>query len=198
MFNSVVSATLRILLFRAGPADFPYAPELSRVIIPLALMANFALAATMAAPPALAALTAAVSVFGMALATRSVLRMRQLENRYTQTFQALMTTSSLLILLLTLPMAELMPAIIKVAQNPALLEQDPESLQLPAGPALLVDLLVIWNLAVTTRIYRLAGDMKLLPGVVTTLLILFGLMMFAGFVSSLAAALFGLTPVAAP
>lgn len=193
MLTSVATVTLRILLFRAGPQDLPYAPALTRLLIPFALMVNFALA-SLTLPPGLAAVSGGMAVFGLSVATRSLLRLRHLENRYTQSFQALLLTSSLLALAFIAPMSQLMPEILKLAQNPQLLEQSPESLNLPAGPVMLFDLLLIWNFAVSAHIYRQAADLKLASGVLIALLISFSLLMFVGFSTSLVGTLLGLTP----
>lgn len=191
MLTTVATVTLRILFFRAGPQDLPYAPTLTRLLIPFALAVNFALA-SLTLPSGLAAVSAGMAVFGLSVATRSLLRLRNMENRYTQTFQALLLTSSLIALAFLAPMSQLMPEILKIAQNPALIEQNPESLNLPAGPVMLFDLLLIWNFAVSAHIYRQAADLKLAAGVLVAMLISFSLLMFVGFSTSLVGTLLGL------
>lgn len=191
MLTSVASVTLRILLFRAGPQDLPYAPTLSRLLIPFALVVNYALA-SITLPAGLAAISSAVAVFGLSVATRSLLRMRGLENRYLQTFHGLLLTSTLIALAFIAPMAQLMPEILKVAQNPQLLEQNPQALNLPAGPILLFDGLLLWNFAVTTNIYRQAADLKLVVAVLVSMMISISLLMFVGFATSVLGSLLGL------
>jgi len=191
MLTTVATVTLRILFFRAGPQDLPFAPTLSRLLIPFALVVNYALA-SLTLPPGMAALSAGVAVFGLSVATRSMLRLRNLENRYTQTFHAQLLTSTLIALAFIAPMAELLPELIKVAQNPKLLEQDAAALNLPAGPVLLFDGLLIWNFAVTANIYRQAADLKLVVAVLVSMLVSISLLMFVGFATSVIGALLGL------
>jgi hypothetical protein len=191
MLTSVATVTLRILFFRAGPQDLPYAPTLSRLLIPFALMVNFALA-SLTLPPGMAVVSACMAVLGLSVATRSLLRLRNMENRYTQTFQALLLTSTLIALAFIAPMSQLMPEILKIAQNPQLIEQNPESLDLPGGAVMMFDLLLIWNFAVSAHIYRHAADLKRVVGVLVSLLVSISLLMFVGFSTSVIGALLGL------
>ena len=41
MLNQAAAVALRIALFRAGPQDMPFAPALTRMTVPLALLAAF-------------------------------------------------------------------------------------------------------------------------------------------------------------
>jgi hypothetical protein len=196
MLTQVVNATFRILLFRAGPQDFPYVPGLTRLLVPTAIVTNFLLA-SISLSPALAIVSSAVAIFGLSVSTRAVLRLRNLDNRYEQTFHSLLATSSVMTLALAIPTAQLMPEILQVAQNPELLQKPDATLQLPAGAVLLFDLLVVWNFAVTAHIYRHAAGMRLPLAVLVVLLISLSLLMFVGFATSAIGALFGLqAPVA--
>ncbi|MDB5970891.1 MAG: hypothetical protein JWQ90_3341 [Hydrocarboniphaga sp.] len=191
MLTTVATVTLRILFFRAGPQDLPYAPTLTRLLIPFALVVNFALA-SLTLPSGLAAVSAAMAVLGLSVTTRSLLRLRNMENRYTQTFQALLLTSTLIALAFIAPLSQLMPEILKIAQNPQLIEQNPAALNLPAGPVLLFDLLLIWNFAVSAHVYRQAADLKLVVGVLVSMLVSISLLMFVGFATSVIGSLLGL------
>ena len=196
MLTQVARATLRILLFRAGPQDFPFDPGLTRVLVPLAVLVNFMLA-VISLPPVLAVISAIVAIGALSISTRAMLRLRQMENRYDQTFHALLATSTVLAALLILPTSQLMPQILQLAQNPDLMK-NPEAMQLPPGAALLFDLLLIWNFAVTAHIYRHAASMRLPLAVLVAMLISVGLLMFVGFATSTIGALFGLQSGLAP
>jgi hypothetical protein len=191
MLTTVATVILRILFFRAGPQDLPYAPTLSRLLIPFALLVNYALA-SLTLPPGMAAISAGVAVLGLSVATRSLLRLRNLENRYTQTFHALLLTSTLIALAFIAPMAQLLPEILKVAQNPQMIEQNAAALNLPAGPVLLFDVLLIWNFAVTVNIYRQAADLRLAVAILVSMLVSISLLMFVGFITSMIGSLLGL------
>lgn len=192
MLTQVARATLRILLFRAGPQDFPYDPGLTRVLVPLAMLVNFLLA-SITLPPVLALISSVVAIFALSFSTRAMLRLRKLENRHDQTFHALLATSTVIAALVIFPTSQLMPQIMKLAQNPDLMN-NPEALQLPPGAALLFDLLLIWNFAVTAYIYRQAAGFRLPAAVLVALLISMGLLMFVGFATSTIGAVFGLQP----
>ncbi len=195
MLTQVANATLRILLFRAGPQDFPYAPSLTRVLVPVAVLINFVLA-SVTLSPALALLSSAVAVFALAASTRALLRVRQMENRYEQTFHALLATSSVLALAFTVPMMQLMPELMQYAQNPELMQNPETAMKLPTGALMMFDLLLIWNFAVTAHIYRHAAGMRLPLAVMVALVISLAMLMFVGFATSVLGALFGLQPAA--
>lgn len=190
MLTQAASVTLRVLLFRAGPQDFPYAPSLTRLLVPLALAANFALL-SLAVPGLVAAIMAGTMVLGLAVLTRFVLRLRSMESRYTQTFHTLLATSTALTLLLIPAMAQIAPELRQLAENPQLLQQSPPAVRLPTGPVLAINVLNIWNFAVTAHIFRHATGVRLLAGGLIALAVSATLLMFVLFSSSLLAALFG-------
>lgn len=195
MMTSVAVATLRLLFFRAGPQDFPYQPGLTRVLVPAAVVVNFVLA-SITLPPALAAISAVAAVFALSVSTRSLLRVRNLENRYEQTFHALLATSSAIALAFIAPASELVPEVMRYAQNPELLQQAEVAAKLPAGAVLVFDLLLIWNFAVSANIYRHSANLRLPLAVLVAMLISFSLLMFVGFATSLIGGLLGLEPPA--
>ncbi len=129
-------------------------------------------------------------VGGMALVARALLRARDLLNRFHQTFAALMLTTALLTLMLAPLFAQIAPVLREIAADPQLLEK-PEALQLPGGTAFLMNLLNIWNFAVTASIFRQSANVNLWVGLLVTLLAAFMVLMLVAFAGSLAAALFG-------
>lgn len=156
MFLQALNVALRTLVFRAGPQDFPYSPQLTQVVVPLALLANYLVFAQVL-PAFMSLAMALAAVAGMALVTRGLLRSRGLESRYNQTFNALLLCGGLLTVLLVLPFSQIAPALLQLAQNPELMS-DPEALQVPQGAAFLMNVLNIWNFAVTVYIFRSAAN----------------------------------------
>ncbi|WP_428311706.1 hypothetical protein [Hydrocarboniphaga sp.] len=195
MLTTVATVTLRILLFRAGPQDLPYAPTLTRLLIPLALLANFALAAV-SLPPPLAALSSAMGVLGLALSSRTLLRLRKMENRYLQTFHALLLTGAVASLATIAPLSEVMPDMIKLFQHPELLEQKPESLDLPSGTMFLLGMLMLWNFVVSAHIYRQAAELSSFASIAVAMLISVALQLFVSATTSVFGSLLGLLPLA--
>ena len=195
MLSQIASVTLRLMFFRAGPQDLPFNPALTRVLVVIALLAN-AVLASITLSPGLAVLSAIGAIFGLSVATRTLLRLRKLENRYHQTFHALLTTSIAFAALMLLPMSQLMPQILEVVKNPELMKQGPEAIKLPGAAVMMFDLLVIWNFAVTAAIYRQAAGLRLASGILVALIISLSLLMFVGMATSVFGALLGLAPPA--
>lgn len=189
MFVTVLHATLRLLLFRAGPQDFPYDPGLSRWLVPLGVAANALVFGTVLPPPMALAMGAAM-IGGLHLCTRSLLRLRKLEARYTQTFHALVASGSVLTLALLPAMLQVAPLLVELASREQPLPPGTR-LELPAGPALMMNVLNLWAFAVNAAIYRQAADFKLPLALLATLLIAMTLLMFVVFGGFLAAALLG-------
>lgn len=181
-------ATLNILLFRAGPQDFPYTqdPALSRACIALAVLAS-ALFFGLSLPPLAALATGAIAVAGVALFTRVLLRLRRLENRYAQTLNALLAVGAVLLFVMRLPASELMPQmqayIAQVQQNPDLANQPDSIPKFPAGPALFADLLSIWFVAVSGHVFRHAANLGFVGGALIALLCMFNVMMLLVFMT---------------
>jgi hypothetical protein len=130
MFVQVINTTLRILFFRAGPQDFPYANGLTQVLVALAVAAN-ALVFSRILPLAMSVAMAGAMVGAMALVTHSVLKARQMGNRFQQTFNALLATTAVLTLVLLPPFSQIAPQILQLAKNPELLT-DPDAVKIPA------------------------------------------------------------------
>lgn len=188
MYAQLVAAALRILSFRAGPEDMPYAPALTPRLVVFALLAQVMVLGQLMPLP-LVLLIGGLGLGAMALATHAFLRARQLANRFHQAFGALLATGGLLLLAMAPLFSFAVPMLREVTSNPELLEQ-PEQLAALRPPMivnLLLDVLFFWNLAVTVRIYRLAGDLRLAGGILMTL----GVMMFMFLTVLFGTALFG-------
>ena len=194
--------SLRILLFRAGPEDFPYdsGKQLSLACAAFGVLVNTALAALMgqvavvmkaltATPPLWAdIMLGVVSVAAMGLFTRVALRARQLESRFQQTFNALLVTSSILGLLLAFPILQLLPFLpvaqdlrSKLLANPDLVN-DPAAMSAVTGWTMLFWLMMlvlpVWQFAVTSFIYRRAANTRTSGGIFIALLCLLTVMSF--------------------
>ena len=189
------TATLNILLFRGGPQDFPYStdPQLSRACIAVAIVAS-GLFFGLSTPPFAALLAGAIAVGGVALFTRVLLRVRHLENRQTQTLNALLAAGSVLLLLMCLPASILMPMmqtyVAQVQQNPELANQPDAIPKFPVGPALAAEVLSIWFIAVSAHVFRHAANLGFFSGAMIALLCMFNIMMLLVFTTPLIA-LFG-------
>lgn len=189
MFAQALAVALRILAFRAGPQDFPYSPQLSQVVVPLAALANY-LVFIQVLPAFMSLVMAAAVVAGMALVTRSLLRARQLEARFNQTYNALLCTSGILTLLLLPAFVQVAPVLLQLAQDPDLMK-NPEKLPMPQGAAFMMNLLNIWNFAVTAHIFRQSANIGLAAGILVAILAALAVAFFVIVTGSFAAALGG-------
>ncbi len=189
MFAEALNATVRILFFRAGPQDFPYANSLRPVLLLLAAAANAFMFAQVL-PPSMAVGIAVAMIGGMALVVRWTLRLRNLSNRFQQTFDSLLATTLLLTLALLPPFKQIAPQMLELTKHPEML-QNPEAVKLPGMPVLLVNLLNFWNFAVTAHIFRHAAGVNLWVGFVIAF-IAASIMLFIGVVGgTFTGALFG-------
>jgi len=203
--------SLRILLFRSGPEDFPYdnGRVLSTACIAFGVLVNAAVAmvsaqaavemhALQALPSMLFMLAVgSAAVLAMGLFTRLALQARQLDNRFQQTFNALLVTSSILSLVMVPPIRVLIPLLGVAEALRAKLEAHPELANDPATLAalppwsllvtLLLPWLLIWQFAVTAFIYRRAANVKTGGGILIALLCLLSIASF----KALFATLFG-------
>jgi hypothetical protein len=191
MLRNVLAATLNLLFFRIGPEDFPFDVNFSRVLVPLAVLANYAVF-VLVLPPGLSAAMALSMVAGVAFATRLLLRARRMDNRFLQTWHALLATGSVLTLALVPPFAQIAPEFAKLAQDPQLLQGTPQ-VNFPAGPAFLMNVFNIWNFAVSAHIYRHAAGVNIWIGALLALLVALSTLMFVMFFGSLAGILLGTT-----
>jgi hypothetical protein len=199
MLTLAFRTCLRILIFRAGPEDFPYdtGHRLSFACIVLAVLANTLLTAVLAAtlptpPGALAeAAIGIVTVAAMGVFTRVALRARQLDNRFQQTFNALLATSSILTLAMVLPMQAVLPYLVaaqafmeKLNANPDL-ARDPSAAPAFPGALLVVMMLMVWQFVVTSHIYRHAANTRTGGGILIALLCLLAIASFKSIVTAL-------------
>jgi hypothetical protein len=155
MLNQAASVAIRLLLFRAGPQDFPYSAALTRVVVPLALLAAFLqYRLTLAPAPALVHAVANVAV--LAAFTHLVLHMRNMANRTQQTLNSLYAIGTALTLLMLAPLSALAPHMIRIAANPELARTEP----LPTWPAFAVIAVSLWHFLASASIYRHALDTR--------------------------------------
>ena len=164
MFSEALNAALRILFFRAGPQDFPYNSGVRPLLLVLAVAANTLMFAQVL-PKSMAVGLSLAMVGGMALVVRWTLRLRNLSNRFQQTFDALLATTLLLTLAMLPAFSQVAPQLLDLTKHPELL-QNPDAVKLPAMPVLFMNLLNMWNFAVTAHIFRHAAGVNLFVGFV--------------------------------
>ncbi|MDP3293423.1 MAG: hypothetical protein Q8M37_01630 [Nevskia sp.] len=204
MLSEAFQATLKILLFRAGPADFPYRedPGLSRGCIGLGIVATAAVLGQML-PLAMALASGVVATAGLSMFVRTTLRLRGLEPRYVQTRNAMLASGSVLLLIMSLPMAAIMPGMmvflesLRVAQEAipaggAPLSISPDQMpDLPGGASLLLDLLTIWFFAVTGHVLRQATNLGYFGSGLLALLCVMNVVLLVAFAGPLLKLVFG-------
>jgi hypothetical protein len=149
MFNQAATVALRILLFRAGPQDFPYASALTRVVVPLTAFVWF-LQYGLTLPPLAAGVHTFASIGALAAFTYILLQARGLLNRLRQTLDCLFLTDAMLTVLLLPPLSALAPYMVRMAEHQDLAKTEP----IPALPALAVATVSLWNFLVSAHIYR--------------------------------------------
>jgi hypothetical protein len=177
LLAQAATATAKILLFRAGPQDFPHVPQLVAPLPLAAIAAYFALfAVVLPAGPSL--VLGVLSVAALALVTHSLLSARKVVNRFQQTYHALIATSLVLTLASIPPMAALAPALKQIAANPELLQQ-PGAVEAPPLASLLLNLLNIWNFAVCAHIFRHAAETRVMTGVLIALFVVLSVAMIS-------------------
>lgn len=181
MLNQAATAAIRILLFRAGPQDFPYSASLTRAVVAFAVLAGF-LQYRLTLPDGQALVQAAAGVAVLAVVTQLLLKWRRLSNRLQQTLNSLYATSAIMTAVLLAPLASIAPHMVRIAENPELARTDP----LPALPAFAVMLLSLWHFCVTAHIYRHALDAPMGVGALAALMSTVLTVLFAGTVASLA------------
>ncbi|MBI2382787.1 MAG: hypothetical protein HYV18_01765 [Gammaproteobacteria bacterium] len=186
MLAQTAWSTLWLLMFRAGPQDFPSSPRLLHALAPLAVLANFLVFRTASLPAATALVMAVAAVAALAFVTRTLLRSRGLESRFQQTFDALLATNAILTLALLLPLQLVAPVLIEVAKDPQLLQHPPA---LPQTAVWTMNLLNIWNFAVTAHIFRHACGVNLWMGALVALIVTLAVLFLMILTGSLVAAL---------
>lgn len=192
MFSQTLEATVRILFLRAGPQDFPFVNGLTPVLLGLAVLAN-ALVFSRVLPPPMALGIAVAMVAAMAMVTRTILRMRNLANRFQQTFNALLATSAVLTFALLPGFSQLAPQVLELAKHPELLDK-PDAIHVSGIAVFFMNLINCWNFVVTAHIFRNAAGVNLWIGMVIAF-VAAGVMLFVGVVGgSLTTALLGGVP----
>jgi hypothetical protein len=177
MLRQAAVVALRILLFRAGPQDFPHVPQLVAPLPAIAAGAYFALYAILL-PPGVSLVLAVATVGALALVTHSLLSARRVASRFQQTFHALLATGAVLTLLSIPPMTALEPALRQVAAQPELLQQ-PGAVEAPALASLLANLLNLWNLAVYAHIFRHAAEVRMWSGLLIAVFVVFTVLLLS-------------------
>jgi hypothetical protein len=190
MFASVLTATINLLTFRAGPQDFPYSQTLTPWTMAFAVAANLSVFAQIIPLP-LALVMALTMVFGLALVARVLLRARQLEPRYNQTLNSLLVTGGVLTLALAPLFASVAPLLRELASNPELMNQA-EKMKFPQGTMFLMNLLNFWNFAVSASIFRQAANVNILFGLLIALIAALSVMFFVIVFTSLIGGILGL------
>lgn len=178
MLAQAVRITLRMMMFRSGPQDFPYSNQATQLVLPLAVLANF-LQFRFTLPPTLALVQAVVSLATLIAATLLLLQMRSLFNRAQQTANALLATNCAFTLLLIPVLMPIAPVLQEIASQPDAVEPT----QVPGMPLMLMFGLSIWNLGVTAHILRNALDIKPWMGVGLAVSLAFFVFMVTGSVT---------------
>ena len=175
--SQAAAVTVRILLFRAGPQDFPHAPQFVAAL-PLAAIAAYFVLFAVVLPAVPSLVLGALSIAALALVTHSLLSARRVVNRFQQTYHALLATGVVLTLASIPPMAALAPALKQIAANPDLLQQ-PGAVEAPALASLLLNVLNIWNFAVYAHIFRHAAETRLMTGVLIALFVVLSVLLLS-------------------
>jgi len=176
MLSQVATITARLLLFRAGPQDFPYAPQLVPWL-PAGGVAAFFLVFRTFLSFGESLLFAVLVIASLGFITHLILSARRTVNRFQQTYHALLATVSVLILA-TLPAMVMSASTLRqIVAKPELLEQ-PGAVQVPAVAALLMNVLHLWVLAVVAHIYRHALDTRIWAGALVALMATFSVLFF--------------------
>lgn len=174
MLNQIAAVTLRLLLFRAGPQDFPHARVLVAWLPAVAIAAYFAVFSVLL-PRSASLVLAAVSVGALAFVTHSLLSARRVANRFQQTFHALLATGAVITLASIPPMQALAPSILQMAQDP----QNAAAVQASPLASLALNALNIWNFFVYAHIFRHATDTRLWTGALIALFVVFSVLLLS-------------------
>lgn len=160
MDSRTLATTLRIIAFRAGPQDFPAGAAPLRHATIAAIVAGVLLFGQLVPWPVAIAMAAA-GVAGLSWFTRTLLRLRGLDNRVEQTLGALLAGGALQALLMVPPLADLAPEVERVLRDPELLERMRSGAAGPIGSPLVslaINAIGWWNLFVVAHVYRHAAN----------------------------------------
>lgn len=182
VLNQTLRSTLDILLLRSGPQDMPSSWALLQGLTAAFLIIN-ALTLATNLPPVDAVVNAAVVTALLALFTHALLRRRQLQLRFAQTFTAIMATGAVLSLVGIWPILGLQPffeALRALPPNPT-----PEQLpQPPLLPALGYLVIGSWQLVAVGQVYRHALDVTLGRGMMLAMVYQLVLLLLLNLVSA--------------
>lgn len=204
MLSQALHATLQILLFRAGPEDFPYADD-GRYDRPCQALGVIATAVLfgLVQPLPLAIFDGIIATVVVSLYMRLVLRLRGLEARIQQTRNALLASGSLLMLALAVPMSAVMPVMMQFLETVAAAQQaagpdaPPQPItqdQMPPVPVfagLVIDLLGLWFAASATHVLRRATGIPRFAAAMMALLLIGNVMVAMVIGGNLMSALLG-------
>lgn len=180
MFAQAVHASFQVLLFRAGPQDFPYSRPLTQAVVSLAVLANY-FQFRFTLPPLPAMAQAIASIVILCAYALLLLQLKQLGARAQQTCNTLLATNIVLTLLLMPALIALQPILPELASNPDLMKSG----RVPLLPFFGMFVISVWSLAVTTHIFRQALEVRMLPGVLAALGSAFVIYVVAGSVGAL-------------
>lgn len=165
MSVNVLRRTLDLVLFRAGPQEFPFMPGRHVTLGAVGGTPVF-MVYSLALNPIIALSMALGTVLGIFLATRLILRWRQLDARFTQTAHALLCSSAFMTLLMILPFSQIAPILSEMAADPEAATPP----DIPAIPVLVMNVLNAWNFLITANVYRHATDRGFAMGLLYSLL----------------------------
>jgi hypothetical protein len=194
MLTDAAWRTLQILLFRAGPQDFPYSVTLTRALS-MACAVAIALLLQMLVPGAIALLLGMVATGVVAIVTRTLLTARKLENRFHQTCGALMGVGIVYSLLMLPILMQTAPEFLKIVNDPAVVQRMQEGqapqIAVPMSVAFGWDVIFFWSIAVAANVYRQAANVNALVAILIVLLLMFMQLSAATVTSALLRSAFG-------
>ena len=177
MLTQAAAAAIRIVLFRAGPQDFPYAPPLV-ASIPVVAIGIYGVLFARLLPGSFAIVLSLLLVASLAIVTRAMLNVRGVSARFQQTFHALLASGAILTVISLPPVVALGPTLEKVAANPDLMNH-PEQIQGPGWATFALNMITLWALAVFANVFRHALNVPLWTGPLLALFVGFSVLTLA-------------------
>jgi hypothetical protein len=197
MLQKLPSAIVNLMLFRQGPQDFPWDGRIHPGLVMLAGLA-IALRLALAMPIGVAAVTAMAYVGALATGARIVLRTRRLDNRFQQTYHALVATMGAFNLMMLWPFAEIAPALAQLMTAAEAGKSTADvHVDLPMASVGLIAFLEIWSLAVWAWIFRHAADVSAGSGLFIALVVNLSVGFFASLVRAIGQAIVSGAPTPA-
>lgn len=153
-----------LMLFRAGPQDLP-GNQTTLVASAVAYCIVLFAQILVVAPAGPAAVQAVLATLLLGLYASSILRLRKLPNRFTQTATALYASGAVLTVIMIGPTHAMAPYLQQMAHA-----SNPQSVPTPSGLVAVAYLIAgVWGLALYSHIYRHALGVSILLGVGTTI-----------------------------